>query len=173
VSPASSGSAARFHKPSQPLQMRVATTAFCTVLWGCAASPHVGPVLPRLARSPERLSGIKWSQRVNHQAESDTHGYSVGEYFLHMAQARLRRDAGPRDGGPALRAALARRPRAPHRTPRPPTEQEAAPQSITRALLSTQLLIAFHCAEDGRVRHAPGCRKPQPSPPRSVALSTP
>jgi hypothetical protein len=41
----------------------------------------------------------------------------VGEYFLHMAQARLRRDAGPRDGAPRCgrrwRAVLAH-PTAPH-----------------------------------------------------------
>jgi hypothetical protein len=88
-----------------------------------------------------------------------------------MAQARLRRDAGPRDG-PALRAALARRPRAPHRTP-VSTEHEAAPRSSPgrcSQLIGSSPSTALSTAGGRRVQ---GCRKPQPSPWARVALSDP
>jgi len=82
----------------------------------------------------------------------------AGEYFLHMAQARLRRDAGPRDGAPRCgrrwRAVLAH-PTAP-RIQQPHMQQRLGPE--TRAPLSSQLLIAFNCAADGRGRPVPGCR---------------
>ena len=61
------------------------------------------------------------------------------------------------------------------RTPPHPASKphEAAPRSNPRALLSTQLRITFYCADDGRGRRVPDCRKPQPSPLRWTASSNP
>ena len=131
---------------------------------------------PRNIIEPRRriAPGVKHQVRQDRQASPETgHPWtfrSVRTFFTGSSAASPRRGA-PR-WGPALRAALARRPRAPHRTPRPPST-ETAPRSMTRALLSTQLLIAYYCAADGRGRRVPDCRKPQPLPPRPVVSSNP
>jgi hypothetical protein len=127
----------------------------------------------RERRSGTAASPIKWSQRVTHQTESDKIGIPVGEDFLHMAQGRGSAAAawdpavGPRAAGGAG-APSSRTP--PHPTP---TSKRAAPRTSSRTPLSTRAVSTVYCADDGRGRRVPGCRKPQPSPCRPIPSSNP
>src|SRR6478672_10998527 len=94
------------------------------------------------------------------------------EDFLHWfkAAAPPRRRGTPR-WGPALRAALARRPRAPHRTPRPRTR--AAPRTSTRTLLSAQATITATALVTAGAGACLAAASPQPSPHTQLPSSDP
>ncbi len=87
----------------------------------------------------------------------------VRSFFAWLKAAAPPRRRGTPRWGPALRAALARRPRAPHRAPRPQTQVQRRRFS-PGTLLSAQASLAIYCAVDGRGRHAAGCGMPQASP---------
>jgi hypothetical protein len=85
-----------------------------------STNPGLRPTTSAEHRRPEGrtrdgVSSCYWHATVKHLPEQDTlaHG-AFGRSFLAGSRRRLRRRT-PLRGDPALRAALARRPRAPHR----------------------------------------------------------
>ena len=127
------------------------------------------------ARSPKSCCPLEPGPLTGSRHERTFARLSIGasvRSFFTGSRPRLRRSgAGPRDGAPRCgrrwRAVLAH-PTAPHATRR-----RAAPRTRTRTLLSAQATITLYCADDGRGRRVPGCRKPQHSPPPRVQSSDP